>query len=91
MSKDVQVGGVAISKAGRDKGRVYCIIEVISEDYVNVADGGARKLLSPKKKKVKHLIIKPYKLESIAEKLVDGRKIFDAELKSAINALGEKQ
>ena len=54
------------------------------DNYVWIADGVTRKLSSPKKKKLKHLDLKPVVLESIANKLIENKKVFDSELRSAI-------
>lgn len=53
----VTIGHVVKSKAGRDKGRLFIIIEIVDEDYVYVVDGDLRKLDKPKLKKIKHLIV----------------------------------
>ena len=78
------IGRMCLSRSGRDKGRYFMITGIVDEEYVWIADGVMRKLAKPKKKKLKHLSLKPVVLEAIAEKLEDGRKVFDAELKSAI-------
>ena len=78
------VGRVAYSKKGRDRGRYYMITSVIDENYVLIADGVLRKLAKPKRKKLKHLSLKPIVLEGIADKINNNTKVFDAELKSAI-------
>ncbi len=80
----VCIGRMCLSRSGRDKGRYFMIVEVVDSAYVLVADGVMRKLAKPKKKKLKHLGLKPVVLEEIAEKLQEGKKVFDAELKSAI-------
>ncbi len=80
----VCVGRMCLSKSGRDKGRYFMITSVIDNEYVMIADGVVRKLANPKKKKLKHLKLKPVVLEGIAKKLNEGMKVFDAELKSAI-------
>ena len=79
-----EIGRIAYSRQGRDKGRYFMITEVIDEQYVFIADGVVRKLIKPKRKKLKHLALKPIILEGIAEKLKNNVKVFDAELKSAI-------
>ena len=79
-----EVGRMALSRAGRDRGRYFMITQVVDDQYVMIADGVVRKLANPKKKKLKHLSLKPLVLEGIAEKLQTGTKVFDAELKSAI-------
>jgi len=80
----VELGRICYSKSGRDKGRYFAIVGTVDEQYVLIADGVTRRLAKPKKKKLKHLNLKPMVLEGIGEKLKDGRKVFDAELKSAI-------
>ena len=52
---DERVGTVCISTAGHDKGDRLVIIAGIDRDHVYVADGKARKLIAPKKKKMRHL------------------------------------
>lgn len=51
---DIIKYGVALSKAGRDKGRFFAVIEVNGE-YAVIADGDLRKLENPKKKNLRHL------------------------------------
>lgn len=46
---------VALSLAGRDKGRLFAIIGRESENYVLIADGRLRTVQKPKKKKLRHL------------------------------------
>ena len=52
---DARVGSVCVSKAGHDAGDYLVVIAGIDRDHVYVADGKARKLIAPKKKKVRHL------------------------------------
>ena len=87
VSYPVQVGRIAVSKAGRDTGRVFVILEVIDTYYVYIVDGDLRKMDRPKKKKLKHLKLTENVLSSIAEKLKEGTKVFDAEIRSAIRSL----
>ena len=54
---DERVGNVCISIAGHDKGVHLVVIAGIDRDCVCVADGKARKLIAPKKKKMRHLSI----------------------------------
>lgn len=53
----IKVGQIVKSKAGRDSGKVFIIIDILDKDYVSIVDGKLRKLDNPKKKKIKHLII----------------------------------
>ncbi|MBT3319184.1 MAG: RNA-binding protein [Clostridia bacterium] len=87
VSYPVQVGRIAVSKAGRDTGRVFVIKQVIDTYYVYIVDGDLRKMDRPKKKKLKHLKLSENVLDSIADKLKEGTKVFDAEIRSAIRSL----
>ena len=50
----LEPGMLAVSKAGRDKGHVYVIIDA-GKEYVYVADGDLRPLRHMKRKNTKHL------------------------------------
>ena len=65
------VGQVVKSRAGRDNGKIFLILEVIDEQYVHIVDGDLRKLNNPKKKKVKHLTIYNTVIIGFQEKLND--------------------
>ncbi len=84
-------GRICISKSGRDKGRVFIIKAVLDESYVLIVDGVMRKLDKPKKKKLKHLAIKPYDVAILADKWRTGATVFDAEIKSAIAQIKSEQ
>lgn len=82
------IGRVVTSRAGRDKGRTFLIVGVCDDNHVYVADGEFRKLSSPKKKKLKHLIVQKETSELIGEKLREGKKVFDAEIRKCILSFG---
>ncbi len=78
------VGMFAISRAGHDKDRVYIIIKE-EGDFVYLADGKARGLKNPKKKKKKHLQLMKTDIDTtLAEKLKSGHIIYEEEIKFAI-------
>lgn len=54
---DILVGQVVKSKAGRDKGNVFIVVDIVDSSHVYIVDGNYRKLDNPKKKKVKHLTV----------------------------------
>ena len=54
MSSLLKPGDLAISTAGRDKGRIFLITE-IDKEFVFIVDGKLRKVGNPKKKNKKHL------------------------------------
>jgi ribosomal protein L14E/L6E/L27E len=73
---DLKVGSVVYSAAGHDKGGQFVVIK-LEGDFAFIADGGERKLESPKKKRIKHLKITNTSLE-MTKKLTDKelRRIF---------------
>ena len=76
-----EVGMLARSKAGHDKGHVYVIFEV-DEAYVYLVDGSIRTIDKPKKKKKKHVQIicekhELSKIDDVGSKRI--LKLFDKE------------
>ncbi len=57
MQNNDLIGTIAYSKAGRDKGNCYIVIEQLDKEYVLLADGRLKTADRPKKKKIKHLNI----------------------------------
>lgn len=55
ISCDLAIGQIVKSKAGRDKGDIFIVYDIIDENYVLVVDGKTRKISKPKKKKLMHL------------------------------------
>ncbi len=89
MTNTVKVGSVVISTAGRDSGRNFLVVGIQDDNYVYIADGNLRRLAKPKKKKLKHIASTPHMLEGIGDKLNEGKKVFDAEIRSALLNLKE--
>ena len=86
MDCQLNLGSVVVSTQGRDAGRIYLISQVQDKDYVFVVDGDIRKFTNPKKKRIKHLKYAGATLEAIAEKLATQKKVFDAEIYSALKS-----
>ncbi len=80
----LQKGQVVKSKAGRDKSRVFVIVDIIDDSFVLIADGDLRKLSSPKKKKIKHLVVYNTILEEFANMLKSNEKINDATVRKLL-------
>ncbi len=85
------IGRVACSRAGRDKGRYSLIVSIVDDEYVLLADGDLRKFNSPKKKKLKHLFLRPETAEDIAKRLEAGQPVLDADIRKALKALNYDQ
>lgn len=84
--KTPETGGICQSRQGRDKGRYYLIKSVDAKGFVMLVDGNFKRLASPKKKNVRHINLLPDKAVAIAEKLLQGKQVFDTEIYSALKA-----
>jgi ribosomal protein L14E/L6E/L27E len=78
FTTDIKIGQIVKSKAGRDKGRTFIVCSVVDEQNVLVCDGDLRKLSSPKKKKIRHLMIYNTVLTEFAFKLQCNENLDDA-------------
>ncbi|TCT14089.1 hypothetical protein EDC18_107158 [Natranaerovirga pectinivora] len=81
--ENFQIGQIIKSKAGRDKDRLFVIIDIKGE-YVYLVDGNLRKLEKPKMKKIKHIQPTNNIVESIQEKIINDQKILNAEIRKTI-------
>ena len=81
---DFSIGQVVISKAGRDKGDVFIVFDVLGE-YLHLVDGRARPIANPKKKKTKH--VQPtHTISTTLQQAITGRQyIKDSDFRNALN------
>lgn len=49
-TSDIAIGQVVKSRAGRDKGRIFLVLDIVDNQYVKIVDGDLRKLDNPKQK-----------------------------------------
>jgi ribosomal protein L14E/L6E/L27E len=87
-TKDIQIGQFVRSKAGRDKDRVFIVMKVVDEKYVQIADGDLRRIEKPKKKKIRHLAVMGQVSTSLKDKLSGDGKINNAYVRREIEKLG---
>ena len=87
----MEIGRIVYSRAGRDAGSHYVVVELINDTYVAIANGCQRKVDNPKKKKIKHLVAKPEVLEEIQEKIFAKKRIFDSEVRNKLDAIGYQE
>ncbi|NLX61422.1 MAG: hypothetical protein GXZ06_02715 [Tissierellia bacterium] len=71
-TRDIAVGQVVKSKAGRDAGNVFLVMDILDDKHVLIVDGDKRPLEKPKKKKIKHLMVYNKVLAEFKEK-IDGK------------------
>ena len=86
MLRAFVLGGIVISKRGRDKGRPFVIVGM-DGDYLRLADGKLRKLEKPKKKKAMHVQITESISKETADKLAAG-SLQDADLRKVLLRFG---
>ena len=86
----IEVGSVVISKAGRDAGRLFIVVEAVDDDFVMIANGDLRKLDRLKKKRRKHLKPTGTVVEALKEKLANGEPIENHEVRSWLSKEEEK-
>ena len=77
---DITISDVVVSTAGRDTGEWFYVIDE-NQTYLILANGKARTLEKPKRKKRKH-VAKVLRSETrVAEKLRHGDKVLNGELR----------
>ncbi len=86
----VLLGQVVLSTSGRDKGTHFIVYEIVDKNYVMVVDGKIRKLEKPKKKKIKHLKLKPQVMLKVADKIKAKAVIFDSEIASGLKVFDKE-
>ncbi|MBR3295756.1 MAG: KOW domain-containing RNA-binding protein [Clostridia bacterium] len=57
MMTRAEIGNICCSTAGRDKGKLFVIIDIPDEKHVLIADGELRRTASPKLKNIRHIKI----------------------------------
>ena len=87
---EVDKSSLVVSKAGRDQGQLFYVIDA-DEQYVYLADGKSRRLEKPKRKKRKHVQQVPRTESRIAEKIRNGEKVLNSELRKELASFGQKQ
>lgn len=87
---EVDKSSLIVSKAGRDKGQLFYVIDT-DEQYVYLADGKSRKLEKPKRKKRQAVEQVPRTESRIAEKIRNGEKVLNSELRKELASFGQKQ
>ena len=85
--QDISISDVVLSTAGRDQGQLfYCV--ATDDQFVWLADGKGRTLDKPKRKKRKH-VQKVLRSETrVAEKLRNGDKVLNSELRKDLAFFG---
>ena len=86
---DIQIADVVIATAGRETGKLFYVMR-IEDTYLNLVNGKDRTLEKPKRKKLKH-VEKVLRSETrVAEKLRQGDKVLNSELRRDLAYLSQE-
>ena len=86
---DISKSDIIISLAGRDKGKLFYVLDV-EDGYVLIADGKGRKLENPKRKKLKHVCRVSRTETRVADKILHGDKVLNSELRRDLATFGQQ-
>ena len=86
---DLTIADVVISTAGRDAGKLFYVLEA-DDTYLTLADGKGRTVEKPKRKKRKHTNKVLRSETRVAEKLRNGDKVLNSELRRDLAYLSKE-
>ena len=86
----IEVGSIVRSKAGRDEGRLFVVIEELDENFVRVADGKLRGMERLKKKRRKHLKPTGSVIGELRDRLALGQRVENHEVRSWLEKEADK-
>ncbi len=87
--RELVCGQVVKSKAGRDKGKLFVIVEK-ADAYVYLADGQSRRIENPKKKKSKHIQPTNTVIDTLKSKLDYSDKVSNTEIRKKLAVVQEE-
>ena len=86
---EISKADLIVSLAGRDAGQLFFVVDT-DEQFVYIADGKGRRLESPKRKKRRHVRKLPLLGSRVAEKIRNGDKVLNSELRRELAIFGQK-
>lgn len=84
--REINKGQLVKSRAGRDKDNFFLIYDW-DDEFIYVVDGDTRRIQNPKKKNIKHLWYTERIAMDIKEKLLEGKKVTNADIRQALEEL----
>jgi len=81
-----KLGDVVVSKNGRFRSELFVVLG-LEDGYAWVANGKQRKVVNPKKKKIKHLEMGSGHSDHIREKIEKGEKVTNNEVRITLRAV----
>ena len=86
---DLTIADVVISTAGRDQGQLFYVLEA-DDTYLMLANGKDRRIEKPKRKKRKHTNKVLRSETRVAQKLREGDKVLNSELRKDLAYLSRE-
>ena len=86
---EISKADIVASKAGRDQGQIFFVLDT-DGGYVYIADGKGRRVEQPKRKKRKHVEKISQTDTRVAEKIRNGDKVLNSELRRELAIIGQK-
>ena len=83
---DIAKSTIVVSTAGRDQGKLFFVLDT-EGDFLLLADGKLRRVESPKRKKRKHARFVADSQTRVAEKIRNGEKITNSEVRRTLAQL----
>jgi ribosomal protein L14E/L6E/L27E len=80
-------GQMVISKAGRDHGKYFIVLQVVDEQFLLLVDGDLRKVEKPKLKKIKHVQKTNHISQFVVDRLDRQEKITNTMVRKEIENL----
>jgi ribosomal protein L14E/L6E/L27E len=80
----MQLGSIVQSKAGRDQGKIFIVVEVVNSDFVRIADGDLRKIEDPKLKKIKHLQLIQKEIPQITQVFINLERLTNTAVRNLL-------
>ena len=86
---DLTIADVVVSTAGRDVGQLFYVLEA-DDVYLTIANGKDRRIEKPKRKKRKHTNKVLRSETRVAQKLREGDKVLNSELRKDLAYLSRE-
>ena len=80
---EIAKSNIVRSDAGRDRGKLFVVLAAEGE-YLLLADGKARKVEAPKRKKRKHVLFVADDATRLSDKIKSNEKITNSELRRTL-------
>ena len=86
---EIAKSNIVRSDAGRDKGKLFVVLAVEGE-FLLLADGKARKVENPKRKKRRHVLFVSAEKTRLSEKITGNVKFTNSELRRTLAAFRDE-